>query len=492
MITTRRLAAISAWLGFALAALFLYPLAVALDSDILYMQWQPRDTAETVAAAVLLAAGFGALVFALWRRPGRGATIGLALVAAVPILSFLAGLARQLPFDDALIGAWENPALRLGLPAALLIAMVAAFVTWPHTIGRWLRRGLLALSFVAFVVLQTFVSAATYDPVPVAVERAAAPGRGAGTCPPVMALLFDELSFAYLYDGSEVRADFPALRRLSSTATNYMDVRAPADETLVALPGYLAGRHVERVAVEGPQLLEVTPAGDRIPLDLAAPASLFATARRLGYRTEMGGYYLPYCSLLGSLVDVCRSLSFYNASSTVNGFSPLNPILTTLVMWPRQFPFGLVKNPPFARVQRGLVEALSAFARRPLDAARPAFRFVHFSVPHLPFVFDAEGYDPPLNPLRTSPDDGYVRQLRYVDRLVGEIAGGMARAGTFDGTTFIVLADHGFRFGGRERDKLHIPFIVKQAGQRSRVDVAESQRGELLLRGVVGGSCEAS
>ena len=65
-------------------------------------------------------------------------------------------------------------------------------------------------------------------------------------------------------------------------------------------------------------------------------------------------------SLLGHLVDECRSLSFYNMSGVNEGFSPLSPIMTALIMWPRQFPFGVVKNVPFARLQRGLVEELSA------------------------------------------------------------------------------------------------------------------------------------
>jgi len=43
-------------------------------------------------------------------------------------------------------------------------------------------------------------------------------------------------------------------------------------------------------------------------------------------------------------------------------------------------------------------------------------------------------------------------------------------AGTLDQTTIAVVADHGFRWGGRERDSRHVPFIVKRAGQTTRVD----------------------
>jgi hypothetical protein len=491
MITPRRRVLVSAWLGFALAALVLYPLAVALDSDIFFMQWQRRDTVETAAALALLSLVFGSAVFWLWPRQGRAASVLLTLVAALPLASFLAGFVRQLPFEDALIAAGEMPVLRVLVPALLLASVVFLLARQPERFARWLRRGLLAISFVAIVVVEALVAAASYDPPPVRVDREPPAGEARPGCASVVALLFDELSFAYLHDGDTIRDEYPALQRLSATATNYLRVRAPADETLTAIPAYLAGRHVARMQVIGLQLSELATDGRATPFDATPDDGLFATARRLGYRTEMAGYYLPYCALLGPFVDSCESLSFYNASAVSDRFSPLNPIRTALIMWPRQLPFGVVKNRPFAALQRRLVDRLAAFARRPLgDAA--TFRFVHFSVPHLPFVFDEEGYAPPFNPLRTSPDDAYRRQLRYVDRLVDGIVGGMMRAGTFDRTTLVVLADHGFRFGGRERDALHIPFIVKRAGQTSRVNIVDAQRGEQLLRDIVSGSCDAS
>jgi hypothetical protein len=167
-------------------------------------------------------------------------------------------------------------------------------------------------------------------------------------------------------------------------------------------------------------------------------------------------------------VDACRSFSFYSVSTVHEGFSPLDPILTTFVLWPRQFPFGLLKNPAFARFQRELVEETQAFARRPVPAGRPVFRLVHYSIPHLPFVFGPDGYDPPLDPLRTTPDTDYVRQLGYVDRLVGELLAALRESGMYQSATIVLMADHGWRFEGRERDPLHIPFIVKMAGpQRS-------------------------
>jgi hypothetical protein len=258
------------------------------------------------------------------------------------------------------------------------------------------------------------------------------------------------------------------------------------------MPSFLAARHVRNIRVDGGLMRELGEEDEWTPFRVDGADALFPTARRLGFRTEMAGYYLPYCDMLGGLLDECRALSFYNASAADNDFSLADPLLTTFVLWPRQPPFGLLKNPPFARLQRELVEHTAAFARKPLRGAQPVFRFVHFSVPHLPYAFDAGGYNPPFDPLRSAPDDAYVRQIGYVDRLLGEILDGLRTEGTFDDATLILLADHGFRAGGRERNALQIPFIVKKPGQRERHDVADPMPGERLLAQAVRESCVSS
>ncbi len=79
--------------------------------------------------------------------------------------------------------------------------------------------------------------------------------------------------------------------------------------------------------------------------------------------------------------------------------------------------------------------------------------------------------------------------MGYVDRLFGTLMQHMHADATYDGTTIVVLADHGFRFGGAEKNPLQIPFIVKKAGQRAREDVRTPMAGELLLKQVLEQSC---
>lgn len=488
----RRLVPISTWLGFALAALFLYPLAAALNDNAYYLQWQRRDLLEVVAAWLLLWLAFGVALYYAWPSRSRAGLVALLVIAALPMASLTAGVVQQLPFDNALIAASENRAIRLLAPALVAAFVLSGVALWPFVFGTWLRRLLFILSPVSLVVAEVFASSGLHAPPRVAIEHAPASGASETrtSCSPLLALLFDELSFTYITEGTEIRATLPALRSLSERSTNYLAVSAPARETLVSVPSYLAARRLNDIRIEGDRMLERDAEGGLVPYVATKPDGLFATARRLGFVNEVAGYYLAYCDVLGDLVDTCRSFSFYNTARVDDGFSPIHPLLTTLVLWPRQLPFGLLKDPPFARLQRGIVEQTLAFASRPMNDARPIFRFVHFSIPHLPFVFDAQGYHPPFSPLRTSPDDAYVRQIGYVDRLVSRIVAQLEERGSFDRITLVLLSDHGFRFGGRETMPLHVPFIVKRRGQTSRIDVTEPIDGERLLRQVVQDACQ--
>ena len=131
--------------------------------------------------------------------------------------------------------------------------------------------------------------------------------------------------------------------------------------------------------------------------------------------------------MLPGLLDRCVDYSLYNASSVRPGFSPLDAVRTTLILWPHQFPAGLLKNPPFADHQRLVAARLEAHAVEPFEPGSGTLRFVHFSIPHVPFVFDRDGYNPPFDPV-ADRIDAYRRQLEYVDGVFGRILASVSRS----------------------------------------------------------------
>lgn len=326
-----------------------------------------------------------------------------------------------------------------------------------------------------------------FGPTTPITTQGATPVTGSSGCASVLALLFDEFSYAYLYEGSEIRPDLPNLRRFGARATHYHAVRSPGPETIDAIPGYLAGRTFDAVVAHRQVLLALNH-GQHSVLDVTQPDALLPTARRTGLSPEVIGYYIADCSLVGSTADMCRSFSFYNRATLQQSGSAFDalfdPVLTTVILWPRQFPLGILKGWAFGRHQRAIVDATLRELARPREPGA-RFQFVHVSIPHLPFVFTKRGFEPPRDPFVQRPDSAYANQLRYADRVFGEIVDRMTREESFADTTIAFFSDHGFRGGGRETDVRHVPFLVERAGQVERRDVTTPIAGEQLLKDLV-------
>ena len=80
----------------------------------------------------------------------------------------------------------------------------------------------------------------------------------------------------------------------------------------------------------------------------------------------------------------------------------------------------------------------------------------------------------PRRPYADDPElDGYLNDVRYVDRFVGKVVDGLEARGLLDRTLVVVLADHGEGFGEHERrqhdnvvweEGLRIPMVLAGAG----------------------------
>ena len=81
-------------------------------------------------------------------------------------------------------------------------------------------------------------------------------------------------------------------------------------------------------------------------------------------------------------------------------------------LWPYQMPTGLMKRPAAVRLHWRELEELTREATRPPEA-RPAFRWVHFNVPHEPWLRDT---GPFAYSAFMKTDDRYFKQLAEVDR----------------------------------------------------------------------------
>jgi hypothetical protein len=470
------------WVGLAASALFFYPLVAAADSQIVLLDWEPAHTAELVVAFALFASVAALLAHVSRRSQARVWAVVVPMLAVIPIASFALAMLRRLAVKEILAPLAAYPAVRVGLALAAAAALGGAALRAGSAL-RLTRLAILALSPVTVIVLLAIGRLAVYQPAPFwPADSNAVANQGKGAH--VLVLLFDELSYAQLYDGRAIRPAYPALRSFGAAAVHHHAATAPGSESLVSIPGYLSGRRYADTDATGDAFEEVFPDGHRTRLDLNTPENLFRLARTAGLRTEYYGWYFPACRMLPGLLDRCLDCSLYNASGVRPAFSPMDAVRTNLILWPHQFPAGLLKNPPFADHQRLAAARLEALAAEPFEPGVGTLRFVHFSIPHVPFVFDRDGFNPPFDPVAESLG-AYRRQLEYVDRVFGRILASTDARQTDPGTSIVVLSDHEYRAVAPREGWSHVPVLVRTPAVRERRDVTEAERAEEILRKVV-------
>jgi hypothetical protein len=455
------------WLGAALATMFFYPLASELVDGPFYLQWQRRNTLELVLAHLVLSVLLGVLLRAADAvRQARLRLVGLLAVSAIPFASFLVFVALQLGLRDRL----DSTALRLPpasgavLAGAAALAGVGAVALAPLRARRVLLGAIAVLSPLTVVVWVNLLRHGLHDVV-VEIGPGAPPAVSA-RLPDVFVFVFDELDPRFLYEGREIRSRYPRLRSFGASADHYHAAVSPGTETLTSMMGLLRGRPIGAVDdSQGSRLTDGRGAVIRMGED-----NVFARARRRGYWTVVYGWLHPYCELLQGSLDQCRSFSIANYGGVEESFSLLSPVFSDLIVLPAQPPFALLRNPVCSRFQRRLVGRTYESTVAAFDVGTPLFVLVHFSIPHLPFVFDGERYAPPADPFLQDVTN-YERQLGHVDYLFGRLLDELARRNRLDGSYVAVLSDHGYRAIHPGRRARRVPLIVKRPFQRTRVDV---------------------
>lgn len=479
------------WMGMALASLFFYPLIASLHDQLWYLQWKRANSWELFFSLVLVSL-FTA--FALWStfrcRVPHVKLLILLLIVSIPLLSFSIHVIRQLGYTFYVIqiGMWfrAHRIIVLFFSGATLLVPLSFFFRFPRRVFQLLMAIILFLSPLSLVSVVTIVQAGLHDTTTTIrppAEDNRPPSDTMGTSPrTIVFLLFDELSYQYLYQNGNIRPEFPHLAELSAISTNYHKAIAPSNGTFTSVPLFLFDTQKSEIVIKNNRLVEIR-AGIDSPLRDDAD-NLFHHAREKGFTTAVFGPYFRYCMLFSKYVDYCHSYSSYNYAGVNPSFSLFNPIATTIILWPHQLPFGWLKRPMYAEWQRRGTELIEQSTMEALATKRSLFLFTHFLIPHIPFAFDKDGFHPAKDPFLQN-DENYIRQLGYVDTLVGRIVDELKRLKKFDTTTLAIFSDHNYRMMVTDEHKTEIPLMIKKAGQQKRRDIDESVKAQEVLRTVV-------
>jgi hypothetical protein len=475
------------WLSFTLSVLFFYPLIATLNDNDIILHWRIQNTLELLAVIAIMTGIFTAFLYCAERYLNPFLRLAVySIIAIIPLVSFGVHFLQQLGYKEDLInlGQYVNmhKALGLGIGIFFVTILLIASGRYPSRVLNIILMVLITLSPMNILAGWTLWKLRGEN-TPVYLKKDGHPSRGAkgqfqNLSHNVIIFLFDELSYEYLYYNKVIRSEYPNIKYLSSISDNYHAATSPGNQTLTSLPGLLTGKKYENITMEYDTIYRITKKNKKDILQVDQN-NLFSMAKQKGFRTLMFGPYLPYCELFGVYLDECRSFSIYNYGTIENNFSLLNPLLTTFNIWPRQYPQGLIKNRAASKWQKEQTEETYRLAMKAMDTHEPFLLFVHFYPPHLPFVFDKNGYYENKEPFLQNHEN-YSRQVGYVDRILGEFIASLKKNDNFERSIIIMLSDHNYRIMYPDR-KNAIPLIVKGINQNHRRDIYRPVQAETLL-----------
>ncbi|GJM24252.1 MAG: hypothetical protein DHS20C16_06670 [Phycisphaerae bacterium] len=494
------------------------------------------DLSDAIAIQLIVFAS-GTALFAchelIRRRPSpwlkSASKIGFVLLFGMALLSNL---------DIAQKGymqlSWSAPCYAL-----TVIVIVAAMLGGSQRF-KWIPRFCATACLILSPVIPLlFVQMLMYSTYPVRLESlseiADAPPSDE-TQGDVYVFVFDAWSYEQSLGRSDLKTDLPNLAEFASIATVYHNAHSLFTETYQSLPSIIFQTDAKYVSMDGGVFFR--NGGDDVskPSVVSKPSmesSLFGRPIRNSYQTFMVGWSHPYRPMLGEAVDfvysapsqgsnpnasridqsIARHLQMGLANFALSIPKPLK------LQWPLNAMFDLHDGAETAVARANSIHSLAtSIASR--DGG-PRVAVLHYPVPHGPFVFDRNGYDPNLPakfPLKnTSAHAGLQRpdpqnhiaryrgNMRYMDTLLGDFIRTLKDAGRYDNATIVLTADHSWRvdpafdqlclehkmtLGGIVKVEpplpqlTHVPLLVKAPHQSENVDILEpiqlTQLGEII------------
>jgi hypothetical protein len=195
---------------------------------------------------------------------------------------------------------------------------------------------------------------------------------------------------------------------------------------------------------------------DSTPANIDTLPTIFSRVARLGGSSGIVGNYLPYCRLrFAEQVQRCTSIA--PSEGGIPGAGRAN-LLGKIVRDIESLAPWWSRHSHIERYAATVDSARSMASDTTLNVV-----FVHFAMPHEPWIFDRQSNDFTL--FRLSPR-GYFDNLVLSDHALRAVREAMERANVWDRTTVIVLSDHQWRTATRVMGAggTTIPFIVKLGG----------------------------
>ncbi len=259
--------------------------------------------------------------------------------------------------------------------------------------------------------------------------------------------MFDERPVGYEFPG------FDSFRKQSIYASR---VVPPGGGTLTAMPTYWIGQRVVRGENSSCNRLEVQIEDSEELVSISDFDHIFKGAFTAGASTGIAGFFHPYCRLFGKFADLCQA--FFLAGHLERAS---NGLASSMKYSART----LLPNSFRARTVRTLESVRSAALAMAVDPGRD-FVVLHVPAPHGPYVYDpsSDGFKIWRWGLT------YADNVSLADKMLSEIERESRKAGLWDRTAVVVIADHGWRrLAGHYSEAGAIPLMIKMPDQSEEI-----------------------
>ena len=453
------------WIALVLSLLLhMRQIGYLADLQNRYMVHWQRSDALVLITAVLITASAIFVVHELFHRAAHAGvrrlrTPFLLLILLTGALTLFSSLSVS---PDTLLIGWC---------VGLVLGVAPAYFYAADRIHTALTRGGLVLVPVVLVTFGQMLWWSPWGTDPDPLEPVNAPATS-GT--PVYFLLFDEWSYEQSVNHGNFKSGLTHLRQLADQSIFFQHAFAPAADTEVSLPHLLFRKDEswQFGKVNGTAYWERD--GERT--STRESPTLFTPFVAAGYRTALVGYYLPYRRLIGTSVDVIRTTPHIPVGRTFGERLADRTLASArFLIGPgmRSYFLNAYKR-RYSRYWFDINENILRDTERVIaEWPTRTFLFVHWPLPHAPFVFNADGsYRGPFTEGRTQGSAlDYERSLTNADRIVGELVAALRARGQFDNALLILTSDHGWKL--RDRIPLWVPLLIKWPHQSSRVDVED-------------------
>jgi hypothetical protein len=303
----------------------------------------------------------------------------------------------------------------------------------------------------------------------------------------VVWLLFDGLDQRILFDSRPEDLRLPRVDRFVMESFVGHQVQRGGDSTATAVPSLLSGRLVTSDHPTSARDMVVHFAGENVARHWSQVPNVFTAATASGYSTALSGWYHPYCRVLRG-IDQCAWEGYLPEGDETlrESFARAWGIAAETIPGAYRLDLGghlglgSAFTHPTPQWHARCYRAVLASAERLACDDSNDLVFVHFPVPHSPFIFDRQtgqiSYEQPGH---------YRDNVALVDQALGRVLDVMRSCGTLERTALLVTADHGWqRFassGSQQetpawagRPDTRVPFVLRLPRSGVRLDYRET------------------